>query len=140
MKLTDNQRLIYRGKICPYCNLPSEYVSSLEVYNTDYGMIYLCRPCNAYVGCHAGTDKALGRLANSVLRKWKIEAHKHFDFIWKSKRMRRGEAYKWLSKQIEVPLEYTHIGMLSEETLKKVCDVSIKFMHQNKKIKKKKAV
>ena len=31
-------------------------------------MIYICKPCDAYVGVHKGTDKALGRLANKELR------------------------------------------------------------------------
>ena len=64
--------LIMAGKICPYCGQPTEYVDSAAVYHgISYGMIYLCRKCDAYVGVHRGTDKALGRLANRSLREWK---------------------------------------------------------------------
>jgi hypothetical protein len=35
----------------------------------DYGMIYYCPKCRAYVGVHAGTDRAKGRLANAELRR-----------------------------------------------------------------------
>ena len=30
--------------------------------------MYICRDCNAYVGCYRDTNKALGRLADSELR------------------------------------------------------------------------
>lgn len=64
--------LILTGKICPYCGQPTEYVDSAALYHgISYGMIYLCRKCDAYVGVHRGTDKALGRLANRSLREWK---------------------------------------------------------------------
>lgn len=74
--------LIMAGKICPYCGQPTEYVDSAAVYHgISYGMIYLCRKCDAYVGVHRGTDKALGRLANRSLREWKKRAHYYFDPI-----------------------------------------------------------
>lgn len=62
------------GHICPYCGCFAEFVDSSCVYNgKSYGMIYLCRPCVAWVGVHKGTDNALGRLANGrppKPRKW----------------------------------------------------------------------
>ena len=38
-------------------------------YGVDYGMIYYCPQCGAYVGVHKGTDRAKGRLANAELRR-----------------------------------------------------------------------
>ena len=70
--------LLYAGLICPYCGNNSEYIDSSFIYGKSYGMIYLCRPCEAYVGVHKGTDKALGRLANKELRESKKEAHFYF--------------------------------------------------------------
>lgn len=42
--------------------------------------------------------------------------------------MRRREAYKWLSDQLGLPPEYTHIGMFNPETCAKVVDVSKKYL------------
>lgn len=42
--------------VCPYCGRVAKYVdSSVIYYGHSYGMAYLCRPCNAYVGVHHGT-------------------------------------------------------------------------------------
>ncbi len=127
--LTDEQQFIMQGRICPYCKSGTEYIDSAEVYNgVSYGMIYMCRPCDAYTGVHKGTDTALGRLANAELRKWKKEAHKHFDVIWKSGFTDRKEAYKELGEHLNIPTEYIHIGMFGVETCKKVVEWSIKYM------------
>lgn len=115
---------IMSGKICPYCNNITEYVDSSIIYGKSYGMIYLCTPCNAYVGVHKNSDKALGRLANVELRYWKKEAHKYFDIIWKEKHEKRPALYKHLSRHLGLPSEYTHIGMFSIDTCKKVVDWS----------------
>jgi hypothetical protein len=117
--------------ICPYCGAESIYTDSSEVYSCSYGMIYLCRPCQAWVGVHKGTDNALGRLANAELRQWKQEAHKWFDPLWQRKISRdgvgkftaRNQAYKWLSKTLEIPLTVCHIGMMDVEDCKRVVEV-----------------
>lgn len=62
-----------KGRICPYCHIKTEYKNSVDIYGADYGMIYICPKCRAYVGVHKGTDKAKGRLANEYLRRCKIE-------------------------------------------------------------------
>ena len=72
---------IHKGLVCPYCSQPTEYADSSEVYSKNYGKIYLCRPCEAWVGVHEGTNKALGRLADERLRYWKKQAHYFFDKI-----------------------------------------------------------
>ena len=58
IRLTEEQREILSGRICPYCHVPTEYKNSIEVYGVDYGMIYYCPQCGAYVGVHKGTDRA----------------------------------------------------------------------------------
>lgn len=123
MILSERQEKIIAGKICPYCGNSSVFVDSAEIYGKSFGMIYLCRPCDSYVGVHKGTDQALGRLANRELREWKKRAHHVFDLVWKSGKMKRGEAYSWLSEQLGIPKKYTHIGMFSVETCKKVVDL-----------------
>ena len=85
-------------------------------------MIYLCPRCGAYVGVHKGSDKPLGRLANSELRNWKKAAHAAFDPLWKygPYRGRRNEAYRWLSEIMGTPIEFTHIGMFDVDQCRKV--------------------
>jgi hypothetical protein len=36
------------------------------------------------VGCHKGTTKPLGRLADAELREWKKRAHAAFDPVWQA--------------------------------------------------------
>lgn len=113
---------------CPYCGGDIEYHDSTIVYGKSYGMIYICcnyPTCNSFVGVHKGTDKALGRLANQQLRNLKKEAHKYFDMLWKYKvrlgdRWARSKGYKWLSEQLGLPMNETHIGWFDEQTCMKV--------------------
>lgn len=126
---------IMAGKICPYCNFKTEYVDSEVIYGKSYGMIYLCMPCDAYVGVHKGTDNALGRLANAELRHWKKEAHAYFDPIAKTDLINkiwdkyfpytsnRSKAYAWLSEQIGIERDLCHIGMFDVEQCKMVVEV-----------------
>jgi glutaredoxin len=121
---------IYNGKICPYCHRDSVYVDSKEVYSRSFGMIYLCRPCKAWVGVHKGTDNALGRLANEELREAKKEAHFYFDKLWSAKidqghkkSFARSKAYEWLSKQMETSRTETHIGWFDVDECKKVVEL-----------------
>lgn len=131
MTLTEEQIRILQGKTCPYCQADSVMADSAEVYGRSYGPIWICRPCGAYVGCHKGTTRPLGRLANAQLRKLKVQAHDAFDKLWRKRYMTRTDAYAWLSKELEIPSDYTHIGMFSEATCQKVIDLCTKFIQQN---------
>lgn len=113
---------------CPYCGKRAEFVDSAEVYHgRSYGMIYLCRPCDAYVGCHGNGkgDSPKGRLANAELRRWKIAAHDAFDPLWKCGpfRGRRNSAYAWLAEQMGLPKEKTHIGMFDVAECQQVIQI-----------------
>jgi hypothetical protein len=135
---------ILTGKQCPYCFEPTEYIDSKYVYSRSYGMIYICKPCNAWVGVHKDTNKALGRLANEELREAKKEAHKYFDQIAKTglinkiwptylpNTSNRSKAYLWLSEQTGIPPDRCHIGMMDVEQCQKVVEVSRKAL---KKVK-----
>ena len=126
MELTEQQKLIYRGLLCPYCKNKSEFVDSKEVYGKSFGMIYLCRPCKSWVGTHENSSKALGRLANAELREAKKEAHLYFDKLWNRGQISRKKAYKMLSDHLKLPKEYTHIGMFNIDTCNKVVEWSKK--------------
>lgn len=75
-------------KICRYCGGKVEVVPAGMIYGAatlrpglDGEKIYLCLNCNARVGCHRGTHRPLGNLANEVLRLKRMEARQEFEDI-----------------------------------------------------------
>ena len=103
---------IIHARICPYCGGVPVLTDSAEIYNgRSYGPVYLCRKCDAFVGCHDGTVTPKGRLADRALREAKKQAHEAFDSLWRAGQMKRKEAYAWLSASMGTLPEYTHIGM-----------------------------
>lgn len=102
---------------CPYCHKPAVYLRSSEaVYNgRDYGPLWICQPCEAWVGCHS-SGKPLGRLANKALRVAKQAAHAAFDPIWRTSGASRAAAYAWLAGQLGIDPRDCHIGFFDEET------------------------
>jgi hypothetical protein len=123
---------VITGKKCPYCDAKTVLVDSAEVYSRSYGMIYLCRPCKAWVGVHKNSKKnvALGRVGNSTLREWKKMAHASFDSLWIrkitqgfSKNASRKMAYKWLALRMGLKPSQTHIGWMDVEQCKQVCEI-----------------
>jgi len=102
--------------ICPYCGSDAKLIDSELVYGLgrSYGLVWDCRPCDAYVGTHKIKEKKnqpLGRMADRQLRFWKIQAHQAFDPLWKDKHMPRSSAYAFLAMVMRLPLEAAHIGM-----------------------------
>lgn len=133
----EQPREVVTGKQCPYCGAVPEYVDSEVIYGRSYGMMYLCRPCDAYCGVHKGTKRALGRLANKELRAWKQKAHARFDAMWKmsTRQGRRKNAYAWLGEQMALRPSRTHIGMFNVEQCKKaieLCDTLLKSVSRPK--------
>jgi ribosomal protein L37AE/L43A len=130
--LTDIEKHKLKGMVCPYCNQKTKlFKDSSVVYSKNFGPIWACLPCKAWVGCHPGTNKPLGRIATKALRELKIEAHKYFDRIYTYKIMRRSAAYKWLSGELRIPKKYTHIGMFNEQTCKKVAAICKDFLNHH---------
>ena len=73
---------------------------------------WLCN-CGAYCGCHPGTYKPLGNPCGAETRKARSAAHAAFDPIWKGGKMRRNEAYAWLSEATNIPPDRCHMGMMT---------------------------
>lgn len=133
MELTAHQKQIYSGKICPYCNGGTKVVSEEFIYGRSYknkSMICCVNypKCDSYCGTHEEDGSSLGRLANKQLRQYKKVAHDSFDRIWKEKVLKRNEAYKWLSDEMELPLEFTHIGFFGIESCKKAITLCNEYM------------
>ena len=126
-----------RRVICPYCHQPARYADSAPLHRgNSYGMLWICDPCGAWVGCHGDTDEPLGRLANKELREWKQRAHAAFDPLWKRKLARRqakereykqayarGSGYKWSAQQMGMTPEEWHIGLMDVEECRRVVDI-----------------
>lgn len=100
---------------CPYCNEGAVKVTGEKIYphrkDLHFLNFWMCEPCNAYVGCHKGTDTPLGRLADVELRAMKSKAHRAFDPIWKEGHSPRREAYAWLAEALNISADECHIGM-----------------------------
>lgn len=103
---------------CPYCEMEADFVSSKVFYGTDYGInIYVCYPCDAYVGTHGKGGRPKGTLANKRLRSLRMNAHQLFDPLWKGKykKMGRTKAYGVMQKLMNLPPEKAHIAMFDEQ-------------------------
>lgn len=109
------------AKKCRYCKAQAKLLCRSDIgypYRWDYGPVWVCIPCKAWVGCHPGTTRPLGGLANAELRDWKVKAHAAFDPLWLRKMRRdqcskgkaRKAAYRWLAVQLGIPFKKTHIG------------------------------
>jgi hypothetical protein len=123
---------------CEYCgDTPELHEKSEHIYNgKDYGPVWQCPLCQAYVGCHLGTHKALGRLATKELREWKMRAHAAFDPLWKVRILRRqkgwkksrGKGYQWLAEQLGLPCDECHIGYFTIEQCKRVVEICTPYL------------
>lgn len=82
---------------CQHCGQEAEWVENKEVYGRNYGssyMIWLCRPCDAFVGCHQNTKQPKGRfLAKADLREARKKAHAVIDPLWQSGKYKRRTVY-----------------------------------------------
>lgn len=109
--------------ICPFCNKPAVWTMNKAIYGKNYGksfMCWLCKPCNAYVGCHNNTRRPLGTMANSATRLWRKRAHSVFDPLWKSGEISRARAYKRLRRHFGFEV---HIGESDIEMCKKIINL-----------------
>ena len=117
---------IRAGKFCPYCKVGTELVSGDIIYPHRSQDIprpkfldkkyYVCiHKKNHYVGTYSDNVTALGRLADAELRVLKSEGHAVFDPLWQERKIfkSRKQAYEWLSKEMNLPIEFTHFGMFS---------------------------
>lgn len=102
---------------CPYCDSPADFIDSNRYYSSkmSYGMIYICRPCDAVVGVHGNTAKPLGTLAKPTLRSLRKCCHEILDKMWKRGKMNRYEAYHHLSQIMDMTKDEAHIGLFREQ-------------------------
>jgi hypothetical protein len=109
-----------RPTVCRYCGGKIIKTTTRALYPKGNEPIYLCTMCNAYVGCYKGTDKPMGKVANTVLRLKRQETHRIFDSFWKAQGWSRSAAYRWLSRQLQIPEEDTHIALMEMDECEKI--------------------
>lgn len=117
-------------EICRYCGgvirlVPAEkvYREATERLKQQRQWIYQCQNCNARVGCHRGSKRPLGNVANEVLRLKRVETHQVFDAFWKRRHMTRTAAYKWLAAQMALMESQAHIGGFEMDQCQRVIDL-----------------
>lgn len=112
---------------CDYCGELAVLRSGSDIYPHRPDLrrvkVWECGPCDARVGCHPGTTRPLGRLANAELRAAKQRAHRAFDPIWKGGHASRGKAYRWLAFALGIDSKKCHIGMFDVETCNRVVEI-----------------
>ena len=134
-KNSRRKRKTTKPVICPYCESPAELVDSTEVYQQDYDKkLWLCRPCDAYVGTHRHSEHhaPLGTLANATLRQLRLKVHQTFDPLWLRKMQQedmpkqaaRTAGYQWLASEMGIKAKHCHIAHFNEtqcEQVLKLC-------------------
>ena len=116
--------------ICRYCGGIVRLVPAESVYGDSavrLGLkgekLYQCQNCNARVGCHPGSTRPLGNLANEALRMKRMETHHVFDSFWKERGMSRTQAYKWMAKKLRLSEELAHIGGFEMDRCQRLIDL-----------------
>lgn len=135
--LQERQQYYYNGTFCYYCQRPTVYVDSIEVYQKSYGFIFLCRDCDAYVNTHHGQDQAFGFVARKDLRDARHKAHLMFDPLVQSKvdsgmkkKVAQSKAREWLATQLLIDVIECHIGMME---LRKTHKISVHILAKKQK-------
>lgn len=111
--------------ICTYCGNEAEWISNEAIYGYRAGeswMIWLCRDCDAWVGCHRNTTRPLGTIANKELRGLRVAAHNHIDRLWRSGRYKRTTVYLALELVFG---RVIHIGQADEETCRRILQLKL---------------
>lgn len=108
--------------LCPYCNTPAKLLDARKVWKSGQGYLWKClQPnCDAHVGTHRNSYKPLGTLARADLREARIKAHRVFDYLWKSDRMNRKQAYLLLQERFGLTKSEAHIAKFNLEQCKKL--------------------
>lgn len=107
---------------CPYCSKLAIWCENKEIYGKNYGksyMVYLCKDCDAYVGCHKNSEIPLGTMATRELRTLRNKVHKLIDPLWQEKGMNRKEMYKILNDYFGKQI---HVAESNEETCTRIIE------------------
>lgn len=103
---------------CPECGAP------MVLRPGRFGQFYGCTRfaetgCKGRHGAHPD-GAPMGTPATADVKRARIEAHRLFDRLWQSKKMKRTAAYAWLSQAMGLPSEQAHIGRFDREQCARV--------------------
>ena len=113
---------------CATCPNPCRLTDGAEVYPHRHDLadkkIWVCDHCNARVGCHPGTDRALGTAADYETRNARMATHALLDPFWKNnKQIKRGDVYRYLAARLGIEQDDCHVGMFSAWQCYKANDI-----------------
>ncbi len=112
---------------CPKCNTNAELVDGAVVYPHRSDLMrkkfWRCPQCpDVRVGCHPGTTKPLGFMADAATRAARQRAHAAFDPLWLSLGGRNA-AYAWLARELAIEPEHMHIGHADEALCERIIEL-----------------
>jgi len=126
--------------VCPYCQLDSELIDSDLIYKKSWGMVWICQPCQAWVGVLQGSksNRPKGTLAKAELRQLRVEAHGAFDPFWKlqwevagkTKSKFRKHYYNELADGLGLEHDACHIAMFNEDQCREVLDICARWKRE----------
>ena len=108
---------------CTGCknNVEARLTNGLERYPHRQDLhdipFWTCDKCKSWVGCHYKTDRPtrpLGYLATPQILNARKKIHALLDPLWKSKRIKRGQAYAYVSNRIGKTYHNGEIKTLDE--------------------------
>ncbi len=109
--------------LCIECAKIAKKVEGSQVYphRADlHSQTYWLCECGAYCGSHAESEEPLGYPAGPITRQARRSAHAAFDPLWKTGRIKRKQAYMWLSAVMGLHKDACHIGMMTTEQASRV--------------------
>lgn len=118
---------------CAHCGSNCELTDGIEIYphrdDLAYLNFWICRPCNAFVGCHKnGTFKTpLGLAANQELRSLRSQIHAVIDPAWKFYGYKRSEVYSIITIEYQKLFNTTdeyHTAKLNIAEAKAILEVA----------------
>lgn len=97
--------------ICAECG------SEMVLRDSKYGKFYGCSRFPVCRGAHGAhpNGKPLGTPATRKTKMLRMQAHSVFDCWWKQLGLKKNEAYKQLSRIMDLPRKEAHIGMFDAE-------------------------
>jgi ssDNA-binding Zn-finger/Zn-ribbon topoisomerase 1 len=117
---------------CTQCGAP------MRVKDGKFRSFYGCSRwpgCDGAIGMHAdGTP--LGTQADKGTRQLRIAAHAAFDQLWRSGRITRKEAYRWMCNRLKLSEDEGHIGKLNAEQCVQLVEHCERFATTNQPAKR----
>lgn len=125
--------------LCDYCSaraLLARLGDDAYPYRDDYGPVWICTACAAWIGVHARSRRnvPLGRLADAALRDAKSQLHDALEPLVAAKVRRdgisvfeaRAKAIQWLAGKLDFTLASPSIHLLSPEQ----CGQAIRYVQE----------